>query len=94
MLNFHFKLLICKNKLKYKWNVVDFNNKGNLQIKNLQESYQMKCKEYEQLLIAYKNLALKFSNAAEATKLFIKSLSTSMQKFNSFYVLILSGTFR
>ena len=39
-----------------------------LKIKNLEDSYKVKCQEFDQLLAAYKNLFLKYNAAATTVK--------------------------
>lgn len=49
------------------------------QIESLQQSFQLKCKEYDQLVNAYRSLALRYSAAGEAARNFVKSLNISME---------------
>ena len=43
------------------------------QFNQLQESYRKKCLEYDRLLNAYKALAMRYTNAGETAKQFIKT---------------------
>ena len=49
------------------------------QIENLQKSYQLKCQDYEQLLNAYRALALRYNAAGDAARNFAKSMNLSME---------------
>lgn len=49
------------------------------QVENLQKSYQLKCRDYDQLLNAYRNLSIRYSAAGEAAKNFAKSMNLSME---------------
>ena len=49
------------------------------QIENLQKSYQLKCQDYEQLLNAYRALALRYNTAGDAARNFAKSMNLSME---------------
>lgn len=44
----------------------------------LQESYELKCQEYNKLLDAYKNMAIRFNNAGVAARAFIESAYTGI----------------
>lgn len=45
------------------------------QFDQLQESYRLKCIEYDKLLGAYRNLALRYTADGEAARQFIKTAS-------------------
>lgn len=49
------------------------------QIENLQKSYQLKCQDYEQLLNAYRALALRYNAAGDAARNFAKSMNLSIE---------------
>ena len=49
------------------------------QVENLQKSYQLKCKDYDQLLNAYRALSIRYSAAGEAAKNFAKSMNLSIE---------------
>lgn len=49
------------------------------QIENLQKSYQLKCQDYEQLLNAYRALALRYNAASDAARNFAKTMKLSIE---------------
>ena len=49
------------------------------QIENLQKSYQLKCQDYDQLLNAYRALALRYNAAGDAARTFAKSMNLSIE---------------
>lgn len=49
------------------------------QIESLQKSFQLKCQDYDQLLNAYRSLAIRFNAAGEAARTFAKSLNMSIE---------------
>ena len=49
------------------------------QIENLQKSYQLKCQDYEQLINAYRALALRYNAAGDAARNFAKSMNLSIE---------------
>lgn len=49
------------------------------QIENLQKSYQLKCQDYEQLLNAYRALALRYNAAGDAARNFAKAMKLSIE---------------
>lgn len=49
------------------------------QIENLQKSYQFKCQDYDQLLNAYRTLALRYNAAGDAARNFAKSMNLSIE---------------